>query len=113
MHNCLQISEILKNIFSNINFPIHRHTYDLYAAALVSKAFLDPALDLLWESHGSFLRLVKTFPVEAWNETGDPPTFVSFRSSVRPQREDPHVTSRFKGPWSRQTLIDSARMEGE
>lgn len=48
----------------------------LYALALVSKTFHEPALDVLWESQDSILRLIKTFPVEVWKETGNPSTLV-------------------------------------
>ena len=70
MHHCLEITEILKTIFNNIGFPGSRR--DLYALALVSKAFHEPALDVLWESQTSILPLIKTFPVEVWKEPGNP-----------------------------------------
>jgi hypothetical protein len=44
---------------------------------LVSKAFHEPALDVLWRSQTSILPLLKTFPVEVWTETGNPSTLVS------------------------------------
>jgi hypothetical protein len=78
MHRCLKIPEILKYIFSNFDISSHPNRRCLYAFALVSKAFHEPALDILWASQTSVLRLIKTFPVEVWKETGDPSTLVSF-----------------------------------
>ena len=75
MHRCLEITEILKCIFNNLNYPSRR---SLYALVLVSKGFHEPALDILWEWDGSVLPLVKTLPVEVWEETGDPSTLVTF-----------------------------------
>jgi len=50
---------------------------DLIAFALVCKAFLEPSLSILWESDGSFARLIKTFPTDAWDEASYKLTFVS------------------------------------
>ena len=77
MHRCLEITEILKNVFDNFNYFAPRR--NLYALALVSKGFHEPALDILWQLCGSVLHLVKTLPVEVWEETGDPlTTLVTF-----------------------------------
>ena len=76
MHRCLEITEILKIVFDNLDYSSRRRS--LYALALVSKRFHEPALDILWEWDGSVLPLVKTLPVEVWEETGDPSTLVTF-----------------------------------
>lgn len=81
MHHCLEIAEILKIIFNNFSESnIVHHRRSLYALALVSKAFHEPALDILWRSQESILRLIKTFPVEVWEETGDPLTLVRLQT---------------------------------
>jgi hypothetical protein len=78
MHHCLDIAEILYIIFKN--FHIYGSRYNLLSLAFVSKAFHEPALDLLWESQGSLLPLIKTFPADLWKEEGNPSTLVSFLS---------------------------------
>jgi hypothetical protein len=78
MHHCLDITEILHIIFKN--FHIYGSRYNLLSLAFVSKAFHEPALDLLWELQGSLLPLIKTFPADLWKEEGNPSTFVSFLS---------------------------------
>jgi hypothetical protein len=70
MHHCLEITEILKTVFNNFSFSASRR--DLYALALVSKAFHEPALDVLWELQTCILPLIKIFPVEVWEESGNP-----------------------------------------
>ena len=50
---------------------------DLLAFALVCKAFLEPSLGVLWETDGSFARLIKTVPTDAWSQGGYIPAIVS------------------------------------
>jgi hypothetical protein len=79
-HRCLRLPEILTNICQYIYHspdPLLTRNGDILSFALVCTNFLEPSLDVLWESHGSFARLIKTFPVDAWHETGVPPTLVS------------------------------------
>jgi hypothetical protein len=77
MHRCLEITEILRSVFNNLDYSARCRS--LYALALVSKGFHEPALDVLWGGlGGSVLPLVKTLPVEVWEETGDPSTLVIF-----------------------------------
>jgi hypothetical protein len=73
MHRCLQIDEILRRVLDIDQFWLH----ELLIFALVSKVFLEPALDLLWAEQDSLLRLIKTFPQDLWMETGDPLVLVS------------------------------------
>jgi hypothetical protein len=81
MHRCLQIPEILGNICRYLyllpQWIIKGRKLDLLAFALVCKAFLEPSLGILWESDGSFTRLIKTFPTDAWCQGGYTPTIVS------------------------------------
>ncbi|KIM84932.1 hypothetical protein PILCRDRAFT_87278 [Piloderma croceum F 1598] len=91
MHHCLEITEILKTIFNNFGFSASRR--DLYALALVSKAFHEPALDVLWELQDCILPLIKTFPVEVWEQSGNPST-LSFQ---RPLVATDIVRFRFYG----------------
>jgi hypothetical protein len=115
MHRCFKVTEILKYIFSNFYIATRANHRSLYAFALVSKAFHEPVLDVLWALQGSALRLVKTLPVEAWKETGDPSTLVSFPLQIFTFLMVSHVAclSFFNGLSSRQTLIDFAFMDGE
>jgi hypothetical protein len=87
MHHCLEIAEIQLVIFQNFSPPtglsnvhhdkLKRRNRSLYALALTCSAFRDIALDTLWESHGSLLLLLKTFPADAWEEKGVSKVFVS------------------------------------
>jgi hypothetical protein len=87
MHRCLQIPELLHNILESFStprieswrFPHFRNLLrDLLAIALVSKAFCEPALDVLWSFQGSLPVLIKTFPRDLWTEDEDTMTLVSF-----------------------------------
>ena len=75
MHHCLHITEILINIF-DLYDEQSKHT--LLQLALVCKLFHEPALDALWRFQSSFLVLVKTFPRDLWEETGEPATLVRY-----------------------------------
>jgi hypothetical protein len=79
MHRCLQISEILGHICRYLypQWIVKGRRVDLLAFALVCKAFLEPSLGVLWETDGSFARLIKTFPTDAWRQVGHTPTIVS------------------------------------
>jgi hypothetical protein len=75
MHDCLQITEILANIFDSYDDD-KRSRNTLLHLALVCKIFHEPALDALWRFQWSLLTLVKTFPRDLWDETVDPETLV-------------------------------------
>jgi hypothetical protein len=75
MHHCLEVTEILVNIFE--------HCADdwrckLLPLALTCKYFLEPSLNALWGGRRSVVELLKTFPSDAWRQSGDPPRTVSF-----------------------------------
>jgi hypothetical protein len=75
MHFCLQITEVLTNIFDSYSDDkLDKQT--LLHLALVCKIFYEPALDALWKFQKSFYTLVKTFPSDLWEETGRPATLV-------------------------------------
>jgi hypothetical protein len=78
MHHCLEITEILHNIFNS--FDIYAARRNFLDFALVSKAFREPALDVLRKFQMSLLALVKTFPADVWKEEGNPSTLVSVLS---------------------------------
>jgi hypothetical protein len=80
MHHCLEITEILYNIFNS--FEVFASHSNFLSLALVSKAFHEPALDVLWKFQRSLLPLIKTFPADVWEEEGDPSTLVSQSSSL-------------------------------
>jgi hypothetical protein len=88
MHHCLEITEILYNIFNS--FDIFASHSNFLSLALVSKAFYEPALDVLWKFQGSLLPLIKTFPADVWEEEGDPSTLVSLSVFVAYPKE-PHI----------------------
>jgi len=70
-HHCLEITEILHNIFNS--FDIYAARRNFLGFALVSKAFHEPAPDPLWKFQMSLLALVKTFPADVqWKEEGNP-----------------------------------------
>ena len=80
MHHCLQIPEILGNICEYLYSPqwkVKGRRSDLLVFALVCKTFLEPSLCVLWKSVGSFARLIKTFPADAWSQADPNSALVS------------------------------------
>ena len=71
MHLCLQISEILDNIFGSYNGNKQGKSTLLHLA-LVCKIFHEPALDALWKFQRSFWTLLKTFPRDSWEFMEEP-----------------------------------------
>jgi hypothetical protein len=71
MHLCLQITEILTNIFASYDDD-KESIKTLYFLALVCKIFHEPARDALWRFQRSFVTLVKMFPEGVWVEREDP-----------------------------------------
>jgi hypothetical protein len=69
MHLSLQITEILTNIFDSYNDETP-DKITLRNLALVCKIFHEPALDALWKFQQSIWTLLKTFPGDLWEETG-------------------------------------------
>lgn len=80
MHRCLEIAEILHIILEKIPIYGYGSRHNLLSLAFVSKAFHEPALDLLWELQDSLSPLIKTFPADVWKEEGNPSILVSFLS---------------------------------
>lgn len=77
MHHCLQITEILINIFESYNgCDRNQSKHTLLQLALVCKMFHEPALDVLWKFQSSFSTLVKTLPPDLWEEIGEPTKLV-------------------------------------
>ena len=73
MHHCLQIAEILTNVFSLYDGDKESITIkSLYSLTLVCKIFHEPARDALWRFQRSFVTLVKTFSEDLWDETEEP-----------------------------------------
>ncbi|KIM73273.1 hypothetical protein PILCRDRAFT_15370 [Piloderma croceum F 1598] len=70
MHPCLQITEILSEIFASYDED-KENIRTLYSLALVCKMFHEPARDALWRFQRSFVTLVKMFPADVWVETED------------------------------------------
>lgn len=58
MYKCLLVDEILREIFSRLEWPDLRHVLH------TCKAFKDPALDALWAMQGSVHALVALLPQE-------------------------------------------------
>ncbi|KDQ62040.1 hypothetical protein JAAARDRAFT_189414 [Jaapia argillacea MUCL 33604] len=67
MHPCLQIPEILHNIFSDLNY----HPDALAALARTCWTFHNPASDVLWHEIKDFAVLLKTMPADSWMEEED------------------------------------------
>ena len=77
MHHCLEITEILVKICEHCenDLPAGR---TLLSFALACKYFLEPSLDILWRDQKNLIKLVKTFPADAWHQSRPPPGIVSF-----------------------------------
>jgi hypothetical protein len=67
MHLCLQIAEVLTEIFASYDGD-KEGIKTLYSLALVCKIFHEPARDALWRFQQSFVTLVKMFPEDLWSE---------------------------------------------
>lgn len=65
MHRCLEVNEILQNIFCFIpdqQVRSRRWSNALLNVALVRRAFTNPAMSLLWEKLTSLVRLIRILP---------------------------------------------------
>ncbi|KII86169.1 hypothetical protein PLICRDRAFT_700290 [Plicaturopsis crispa FD-325 SS-3] len=74
MHHCLQISEIMSLVCSEL--PCENGTVglgELASLARTCRAFHDPALDVLWRTLRSLEPLIRTLPADLW-EIRDPGT---------------------------------------
>ena len=68
MHACLNVDEILRLIVSEL---VGLEAKAAAAAlACCCKSFEDPVLDTLWETQNRLLPLLKSLPVDVWNEGG-------------------------------------------
>jgi hypothetical protein len=78
MHPCLQVLEILTNIFeSREDHNPYKRILKPYVLALVCKTFSEVALDMLWRWQGDIRPLLKCFPQDLWEESkGTSKTFV-------------------------------------
>ena len=76
MHPCIQITEILANIFASYDGD-KESIKTLYFLTLVCKMFHEPAHDALWRFQRSFTTLMKMFPKDVWVEREDPMVEVS------------------------------------
>jgi hypothetical protein len=69
MHHCLEVQEILKEIFSHVleresgNYAAPAQQSTLAALARMCKAFYEPAIDVLWsEQNLGLMPLLATIP---------------------------------------------------
>ncbi|KAF7290745.1 hypothetical protein MIND_01315200 [Mycena indigotica] len=69
MHRCLAILEILENIFSYFSSHYAGDIPTLAALARTCKAFMGPALDVLWYQQGSLENALKCLPDDCWKRT--------------------------------------------
>ncbi|KZP06340.1 hypothetical protein FIBSPDRAFT_1053603 [Athelia psychrophila] len=73
MHRCLSIPEILRIIFEYLVTDVEGEgppdASSVTRPLLTCKAFLEPALDILWESLDSLAPLARNFPSDAWEES--------------------------------------------
>ena len=67
MHNCLNIAEVVQAIAGNVELE-----RDLLHLGLVCRAFLDPAMSVLWDAMDSIDPLIRTIPKSkrgsSWSE---------------------------------------------
>ncbi|KDQ62042.1 hypothetical protein JAAARDRAFT_203263 [Jaapia argillacea MUCL 33604] len=86
MHQCLQIREILSNIFENVNRgkdPTRCAT--LAGLARTCQVFHDPALDILWDKISDLAHLIKCMPSDSWIEEESPGgATITFTRSLAP-----------------------------
>ena len=80
MHPVFSISDVLFNVLDFVNLqvpnpdPFHGHHESchynptLAALAVTCKAFMEPALNVLWKSQRSLGPLVRTLPEDCWGE---------------------------------------------
>ncbi|KIK21402.1 hypothetical protein PISMIDRAFT_681337 [Pisolithus microcarpus 441] len=79
MHHCLRITEILHLIFgylvdekvTNTNVAGAIRHKDIAGLARTCKAFMDPALDILWRTQSSLSPLIMCLPAQFWTLTVD------------------------------------------
>ena len=75
MHPCLCVDEIIRRVA--LELVASRRNATSVALACCCKTLEDPILDVLWETQGSLLPLLKSLPGDVWNEgecTVSPPT---------------------------------------
>ena len=84
MHACLNVDEIVRLIASKLVGPGSRAT--AVALACCRKSFENPVLDVLWETQGKLIPLLKSLPGDVWNGSGcavgDQPHTYSFPLTV-------------------------------
>ena len=68
MHACLNVDEIVRLIASEL--VESKSKAAAIALASCRKNFEAPVLDVLWETQDGLLPLLKSLPVDAWNEGG-------------------------------------------
>ena len=75
MHPCLCVDEIIRRVAHELVTSGGKATS--VALACCCKTLEDPMLDVLWETQGTLLPLLKSLPRDVWNEgecTVSPPT---------------------------------------
>jgi hypothetical protein len=75
MHRCLDIPEIVTEIFSALKMVTRGRRYlkTLSSLAVTKQGFSEAALDLLWESQTSLAPLVACLPADAVSREGSFP----------------------------------------
>jgi hypothetical protein len=75
MHRCLDIPEIVTEIFRAVQGVTRQRSYlkTLSSLAVTKQGFSDVALDLLWESQTSLAPLVACLPADAVSREGNFP----------------------------------------
>ena len=66
MHACLGVDEIVRLIAYELVYSSANAT--TVALARCRRSFEDPVLDVLWETRGGLLHLLKSLPGDVWNE---------------------------------------------
>jgi hypothetical protein len=74
MHSCLQIFEILDQIFHHVYYDSSQgqtvNARDTLMLTLTCHSFEDVALNILWHTQTDFVRLIKVLPSRRWLESG-------------------------------------------
>ena len=68
MHACLKVDELVRLIAHELVTSGAKAT--IVALARCCKSFEDSVLDVLWETQGALLILLKSLPGDVWNEGG-------------------------------------------
>lgn len=108
LHQCLEIRELVDMILWEFAQTFTIHEVDskrvaLSALALTSRCFLDPALDLIWETLLSLGQLIQCMPGDLWTKDANGQHVCLYLFNNTPKHT--HQNSTFADPSLRRTGI--------